>query len=77
VPGLARLLYGVVMDYLFEILDLWEKAKTKESRGFMKNLFPRVPKHNGVIDVMGGTSGWRHDNMYVCYLALNGKIPIC
>ncbi|WKV11529.1 hypothetical protein [Marivirga harenae] len=42
-----------VMDYIFEVLDKWEKAK----KGKLETVkSEEVPKHNVVIDVMGGTS---------------------
>ncbi|MDP4828241.1 MAG: hypothetical protein NWR73_11165, partial [Flavobacteriales bacterium] len=44
-----------VLDYLFEILDLWEKGR--------KGLIPEleeftslIPQHNVVIDAIGGAS---------------------
>ncbi|MBK6264364.1 hypothetical protein JKA74_04890 [Marivirga sp. S37H4] len=42
-----------VMDYIFEVLDKWEKAKKGELEG-VKN--EEVPQHHVKIDVMGGTS---------------------
>jgi len=42
-----------VMDYLFEALDNWEKAKRGELPGVDKN---SVPQHDVIIDVMGGAS---------------------
>lgn len=44
---------GGVMDYFFQALDNWEKAK----KGELPNVNPDlVPKHQVIIDAMGGTS---------------------
>lgn len=63
---------GGAMDYLFEILDLWEKAKKNPSEF---QLDPAtIPKHKVIIDVMGGASaGGMTTSMAVMY-ALTGKI---
>lgn len=42
-----------VMDYIFEVLDKWERAKKGELAGANKD---EIPQHNVVIDAMGGTS---------------------
>lgn len=44
---------GGVMDYLFELLDKWEKAKAQKLPGVDMDL---VPQHRVVISAMGGTS---------------------
>jgi predicted acylesterase/phospholipase RssA len=39
---------GGVVDYLFQVLDNWEKAKQLND--------PSIPKHNVRIDIMSGAS---------------------
>jgi hypothetical protein len=64
---------GGVMDYLFEILDLWERAK-KGTSDELKNDADKIPRHKAIIDAMGGASaGGMTTSMSVMY-ALNGKI---
>ncbi|MFP9098994.1 patatin-like phospholipase family protein [Flavobacterium sp. RHBU_24] len=41
-----------VMDYLLEALEHWEKAKQLQSEGKLTG----IPKHNFMIDVLGGAS---------------------
>jgi Patatin-like phospholipase len=41
-----------VMDYLIEALEHWEKAKQLQAKGKLSG----VPKHNFIIDVLGGAS---------------------
>jgi len=41
-----------VMDYLMEVLEHWERAKRLQEEGKLSN----VPKHNFVIEVLGGAS---------------------
>ena len=60
-----------VMDYLFEALDLWEKAKKGEVEGIDKKL---VPKNNVVIDAMGGTSAGGMATIMTSLYAIRGKI---
>lgn len=47
---------GGVLDYLFEILELWEKAKSGEDIGLNPEFQKRVPQYNVVIDTIGGAS---------------------
>lgn len=42
-----------VIDYLFEVLDLWERAKDGKVKDINMDL---IPKHKVIIDAMGGTS---------------------
>ena len=60
-----------VMDYLFEILDLWERAKKGEVAGIDPAL---VPTHKVVIDAMGGASAGGMATMMSCLYALEGDI---
>lgn len=62
-----------VMDYLFEILDLWEKAKNKKLSGY-EEFYPLIPQHNVLIDVMGGTSAGGIATIMSTIYALNGPI---
>ncbi|MBL0235063.1 MAG: patatin-like phospholipase family protein [Saprospiraceae bacterium] len=62
-----------VMDYLFEILELWEKAK----QGLMipeelKDV--KIPNHNVVIDAMGGASAGGMTTCMAAIYGLMGKI---
>jgi|GEM_PF-564433 len=41
-----------VMDYLIEALEHWEKAKQLQAAGKLSG----IPKHNFIIDVLGGAS---------------------
>jgi predicted acylesterase/phospholipase RssA len=41
-----------VMDYLFEALEHWEKAKKLQEEGKLKG----IPKHNFIIETLGGAS---------------------
>lgn len=62
-----------VMDYLFEILDLWEKAK----RGEVTELQPyqnKIPDHQVVIEAMGGTSAGGMTTTMAAIYALKGEI---
>lgn len=60
-----------VMDYLFEALDLWQKAKEGDVEGIDSNL---VPKNDVVIDVMGGTSAGGMATIMSALYAIRGKI---
>lgn len=60
-----------VIDYLFEILDIWERAKEGGIEGIDQNL---VPKHNVIIDVMGGTSAGGMTTIIAALYALKGKL---
>lgn len=62
------------IDYLFEILDLWERAKKGEDIGlsdYQKNL---VPQHKVIIDVMGGASAGGMTTSMSALYALQNKI---
>ncbi len=60
-----------VMDYLFELLDVWEQAKNGVAAGADESL---IPRHNVVIDAMGGASaGGMVTTMSVIH-ALKGDI---
>lgn len=71
--GSAGCYTGGVMDYLFEILDLWEKAKNKDLPGY-EQWFDAVPQHNVMIDAMGGASAGGMTTIMSAIYALNGKI---
>lgn len=71
--GSAGCYTGGVMDYLFEILDLWEKAKNKNLSGF-EEWYDKVPQHNVMIDAMGGASAGGMTAMMSAIYVLNGKI---
>lgn len=71
--GSAGCYTGGVMDYLFEILDLWSKAK----KGFLEELGDfnsLVPQHDVLIDVIGGTSAGGITACIAGIYALEGKI---
>lgn len=64
-----------VMDYLFEILDLWEKGKNNELPEDFKGVnLDLIPKHKVIIDAMGGTSAGGMTTMMAAIYALRGKI---
>lgn len=64
-----------VMDYLFEILHLWEEAKQgKLPEGWDPDILKYVPQHNVVIDAMGGASAGGMTTVMSAIYALNGKI---
>lgn len=71
--GSAGCYTGGVMDYLFEILDLWEKAKQKNLPGY-EEFYSLIPRHNVVIDAMGGTSAGGMTTCMSAIYALNGEI---
>ncbi len=60
-----------VIDYLFEILDLWERAKKGEVEGIDEKL---IPQHKVVIDAMGGTSAGGMVSLMAAVYALEGNI---
>jgi len=48
---------GGVMDYFFEIMDLWEQAKKDPTAiGLPADFDQHIPKHRVIVDVMGGAS---------------------
>lgn len=64
-----------VMDYLFEILELWQKAKDGNlGPEFGNDIYKFVPKHNVTIDVMGGTSAGGMTTIMSAIYAIKGKI---
>lgn len=62
---------GGVMDYLFEILDMWDKAKSEGLDGIDNSL---VPKHDVIIDVMGGTSAGGMTTAMAALYAIQNRI---
>ncbi len=60
-----------VMDYLFEILDLWEKAKNGKIDGIDPKL---VPTHKVVIEAMGGASAGGMATIMTALYALHGDV---
>lgn len=65
------------MDYLFEILDLWEKAKGPSGKlplGWDERLLSLVPQHNVIIDAMGGTSAGGMTTIMAAIYGLRGEI---
>ena len=64
-----------VMDYFFEVLNLWEDAKAGIlPEGWDKRILDYVPKHNVVIDAMGGTSAGGMTTVMSAIYALKGNI---
>lgn len=60
-----------VIDYLFETLDLWERAK----KGALPEIPDKlIPKHSVVIDAMGGTSAGGMATIMTAIYALQGNI---
>jgi hypothetical protein len=64
---------GGVMDYLFEILDLWERAKN-ESLDEFKDHYDKIPQHKVIIDAMGGASAGGMTTSMAALYALKGNI---
>jgi len=64
---------GGVMDYLYEILDLWERAKNGEVEAF-KSFTSQIPTHKVIIDVMGGASAGAMTTTVAAVYALDGII---
>jgi hypothetical protein len=64
---------GGVMDYLFEILDLWEQAKNKNLDD-LKDHYHKIPQHKVIIDAMGGASAGGMTTSMAAVYALNGTI---
>jgi hypothetical protein len=62
---------GGVMDYLFEALDLWERAKTGKLEDFPDEL---IPRHNVVLEAMGGSSAGGMTTMMSYLYAIEGSI---
>lgn len=59
------------MDYLFEMLELWEQAKAKKIPGINQN---EVPGHKVVIDAMGGASAGGMVTIMSAIYALEGEV---
>lgn len=64
---------GGVMDYLFEILEIWQLAKDGESDQFQE-FKEIIPRHRVIIDVMGGASAGGMTTTMAAIYALNGNI---
>jgi hypothetical protein len=60
-----------VMDYLFEVLDLWERAKNGD---IAKIDAKSIPQHQVCIDAMGGTSAGGMATIMSALYALEGTI---
>ena len=67
---------GGVMDYLFETLDLWERAKTAKLKGESIDGIDMdlVPMHQVVIDAIGGTSAGGMTTAMGALYALEGRV---
>lgn len=64
-----------VMDYLFEMLDTWEKAKNGQlPPEWGQDIYRHVPKHRVVIDAMGGTSAGGMTTVMSAIYALKGNV---
>lgn len=64
-----------VMDYLFEILELWEEAKVgRLPEGWNQDMLPLIPQHNVVIDAMGGASAGGMTTVISAIYAMKGRI---
>lgn len=65
-----------VMDYLFEILENFEKAKEKGYLTKGKEFISKddIPQHDVVIDVMGGASAGGMTTLLSAIYAMTGKI---
>lgn len=62
------------MDYLFEILNLWEEAKQGKLPPGWENIEPYIPQHKVMIDAMGGTSAGGMTTVMSAIYALKGKV---
>ncbi|MEP6673940.1 MAG: hypothetical protein ABJA78_02250 [Ferruginibacter sp.] len=62
-----------VMDYIFEALQLWEQAASRNLAGY-EEFYDLIPQHNVMIDVMGGTSAGGITTLMSALYALNGNI---
>lgn len=64
-----------VMDYLFEILELWENAKNGQlPEGWNPDMLSLIPDHKVIIDVMGGASAGGMATVMSAIYAMKGKI---
>ena len=64
---------GGVMDYLFEILEIWQQAKEGTSEEY-KEFKSIIPPHSVIIEAMGGASAGGMTTTMAAIYALNGKI---
>jgi hypothetical protein len=63
------------MDYLFEIFDLWQKAKEKNlPPEWGSDIYKYVPQHKVIIDAMGGTSAGGMTTVMAAIYAIKGFI---
>jgi hypothetical protein len=63
------------MDYLFEMLDLWEKAKNNQlPADWGTEIYKYIPQHKVTIDAMGGTSAGGMTTIMSSIYALKGVI---
>jgi hypothetical protein len=63
-----------VMDYMFEILNLWENAKKGKYPAGWENIPKLAPPHSVTIDAMGGTSAGGMTTVMAAIYALKGEI---
>lgn len=63
-----------VMDYLFETLDIWQKAKEGIDIGLSQEDKKLVPTHSVIIDAMGGTSAGGMVTILSALYGLKNKI---
>jgi hypothetical protein len=64
-----------VMDYLFEILELWENCKNSDfPMGWDSEMAKFIPQHKVEIDVMGGASAGGMTTVMAAIYAMKGKI---
>jgi hypothetical protein len=63
-----------VMDYMFEILNLWEDAKKGKYPAGWENIPRLAPPHSVTIDAMGGTSAGGMTTVMAAIYALKGQI---
>lgn len=64
---------GGAMDYLFQLLDSWEKAKRGELPAY-ESVQHLIPNHSVVIDAFGGTSAGGMTSTMSAIYGLNGDI---
>lgn len=64
---------GGVMDYLFELLEIWQQAKDGTSPDF-KGKEHLIPQHKVIIEAMGGASAGGMTTTIAALYALNGQI---
>jgi hypothetical protein len=64
-----------VVDYLFELLDCWQKAKERAlEETWGQAIYKFIPPHEVVIDVIGGASAGGMTAAMTSIYALQGKI---